>query len=275
MSHVAQLDTSLSRELGVLSQYLDREGNLVDYALTGTVPAAEKLKVLDSVVRFNPVDVVDGLVTKKFSSEVLLHNVAVLKNVLSHGLAVLRRNTQCDVVAAHPSGDLGQPVFRAMQFACPFVLALLTAQFLVAINSAATPSASPVEFFATVLAVSFVALVGIFAATHGRARHRAVQWIVSEFLLVRTQVGGFVAKTAAAFFASESDSVNFGRRPPVQSLACANASRRTEFSVSFSLARGAKSLLAMLANLFSGHDCGSLFSGKQAVAHACSCVKRS
>jgi hypothetical protein len=76
----AQFVALLGGKLRVERQHLNGESHFVDDALTRSVPAGEQFKVLNSVVRTDAVDVVDGFVRAQVAPDVLLHNVTVLKN---------------------------------------------------------------------------------------------------------------------------------------------------------------------------------------------------
>lgn len=200
----AQFVANSFGEVGIQSQYLDGELHLVDNALAGAVPAAEKLQVLDSVVVALPVYVMHRFFGKKLSPKALLDHVAVFKNLVDEGI-VLRGDAQNRVFAFDSLGDFGQTVLRAVYLAGPFVLALLTAKFLFSVNSTSAFSASAVELFAAIFTVGFVLFIGILSATDGRTANAAVAGGFAEFLLVSAQVCGFVKERLTAFATSELD----------------------------------------------------------------------
>lgn len=69
-----------SGKFGVGQEHVNGKGNFVGDALTGAMAATEKLKVLNTILIPNPIDVMNSLVFGKRSPNVLLHDMAMLKH---------------------------------------------------------------------------------------------------------------------------------------------------------------------------------------------------
>jgi len=191
-------------EVGVQRQDFLGKTYLVNDTLTGTVAAGEKLQVLQPIVSFQTIDVVNCFLGKKLSTQVLLHDVAVLQNFVRGG-AVCGWDAQHRVAASNAPGDCRESVPLPVQFTDPFIFTLLATKFLLAIDRAAFVSAGAVELFVAVLARGFVAFVSVFATAYSRARDRAVDRVFAKFLSIGVQVSRFVIEGFTAFSANKRD----------------------------------------------------------------------
>lgn len=226
-----QFVTEFSPKFRVGEKHFDCEIDLVDDALTGTVPTGEQFQVTDAIEGSVPVDVVDCFLGKQFTSQVLLHDVPVFEDVFSKRFSVAGRNPEFYVsVPSLGSRDLRQPVFLSVDFAYPLVLALFGAKFLFAMYSARAFTARSIEFFSAVFAVGLVSLVGVFASSEVRARHRAIQRVFAVFNAVRAHVAGLVKEGFSAFSATELDQRFLCGNAPVNRLVGCNARLGAESS---------------------------------------------
>lgn len=96
----------VTQELGVESDHLHRESDLVCDALTGAVTTGEQFKVLDSIIIADAVNMVDGFFGAQGAANVLLHDVPVFENVLARGLPEVARDAKTNIsVSRSRSGD--------------------------------------------------------------------------------------------------------------------------------------------------------------------------
>jgi hypothetical protein len=193
-----------AREVGVKPDHVSTKCELVDHTLTGAVSAGKEFEVLQPVVLPVPVDVVDGFLGVQFPTEVLGHDVAVFHDgarATGTGQSWYRYPYIAVAfyvffVAASFKSSLGDDHLRRY-------FALLTAIFLIGVYSTRVKLSSSYNCVAAVLAGQFVLLVGRFAAAFGRAAHRAVHRISTEFLLVRGQISLHHGESVSAIIAGE------------------------------------------------------------------------
>jgi hypothetical protein len=180
----AQLITGLPGELGIQSQYLDRELHLVDDALAGSVTAAEQFEVSQNIILPVTIDVVDGFFFEQLPTQVLLHNPTMLKH-RSLFSVVSQRGYGAPYIPMSfnmtPYSSFVETV-ESCNFHS-FVFAFSTAIFLFCVNAATGFSAFCYYLFAS-RACKGVTHSGIFSASYVRARTRAVQRRPTKSLFV-------------------------------------------------------------------------------------------
>lgn len=247
----AQLISGSAGKVGIQGQYLDGKGNFVDDTLPRPVAAAEQFQIFDSIVEPLPVDMVHGFVGQKLSSNVGLHDVTMFENFM-HWYAVLRWYAQYCVLSFNAPRYFWKSMTLAMQFAGPFIFALLAAQGVLLIDGARPFSAASVELFAAVFAISFVALVGSLAAANRRARYGTVRRVFAEFLSVSCQVCGFVREIISAFAAVKVHGGYLRGRTTVQSFMCLLAIKPAK-TLAFEFCRNFKRLVALLTSVDHAH----------------------
>lgn len=82
-THIAQFDAGRFGELGVQSKYLDRKGNLVDYALSWRLLLYPKFEVVRIIVDFVSILVMDVFAFAKRAIEHLFHDKLVFEFFLA------------------------------------------------------------------------------------------------------------------------------------------------------------------------------------------------
>jgi hypothetical protein len=214
-----QADTSGFGEFGVESQNLYRELDFVDDALSGSVPAAKQFKVRKIVVSPVSIPVMHRLVGEQVAFEMLGHHIPMFHDVLASRSSKNWDRYPSVSVALYvgPVVSFVKAIYGLLRLVVDF--AFLVAKFLLEIETASgfTPFAS---FFAAAKADESVLFFGRLFSTFGRARNRAVQWLVSKFLFVGVQIRLDHRKGVSAFFAVKRDGVFRGGRR-VESVAAA------------------------------------------------------
>lgn len=204
-------------KFGILKQDFNREFHLVDDSLSRSVVGVEQFEVFDSVIGSNPVDVVDSFFRVKLPSDVLFHDVAVLKHFVGVP-SIVGRDADHHVVAAHAPSNLREPVLFPVNLAHPLIFTLATAERLSVVDRAGSFAAGFVEFLSAVFAVRFVLFVSAFAAAQRRAFTRTVHRVFAELHSVRSDVGVFHGERPATLLAGEVDGRNSGNRSSVFSF---------------------------------------------------------
>lgn len=185
-------------ELGVEQNHVEREVNLIDNALTGTVAARKEFEVLGAVVLPVAVYVVDCFTSIKSAAKLLLHNMPVLHDVSSPGASENRNRNPHIAMAFYVA-----LVFAALKSIVGFRrlgghFARLIAVLLLQVHATARFAAS-VLFLAAVKALESVFGIGRFASAGVRAIHGAVERISAKLLFVGRQVSLHHGKGFAAF----------------------------------------------------------------------------
>ena len=202
MIELSQFVAGRSGELGVQGQYLDGELHLVDNALAGAVPAVEELKVFDSVVRSDTIDMVDGFFGEQRSPDVLGHDVAMFHNrVFFAGNETGHRDPNVSMSLDVPA------VFAAVEFvqrisALVVRLARRVAILLLLVKAPAGLAALRLFFSARAAGKRVSALTGLAPPDTGTLA-RAVHRVSIVFLVVRGHEGFQHRKSFSAFETSE------------------------------------------------------------------------
>jgi hypothetical protein len=219
---INQLYPRICGELGVQAYHLNRKGDLVDDALPRPVTTREKLQVVDGVVLAVSVDMVNGFFGQKFTSEVLFHDVSVLKHfgllpaVEISGDRKPNVATLFDVSSnfASEEAPLGNRSYRG-------VLAFNAAIFLLGVKfvvSGRPLIASALNLFPALLTRKGLSRFGVGTASKPGAGSRAVHRVAGIFAAVFGQETWFHSKWFAALLAGE----HFGRdrttRPSMKAL---------------------------------------------------------
>lgn len=245
--NLVQFKASRSGEVGVQSQYLDGELYLVDNALAGSVAAAEKLQVLDSVVRADAVDVVDGFSGEQVASEMFGHDIAVFHSgVFFAGNE--RRHRYPDIAVAFDVAPVASSIkFFERVRPLRFSFASTAAKFLLCVDSASrfSPFGKRVATLGTSESASRFC---IFFATHVGTISRAVQRVFVEFFPVSRKVRLHHNERLVAFFAGEMDWRAGCRNASAKSVGAAT-SETTVFSPPFDFA-GVREKLPFANNAF-------------------------
>lgn len=239
-------------EVGVQNQYFDGELHLVDDTLARTVVRTEQFEIFDAVVKPISIDVMNGFVGEQIAPNALLHNISVLENFMKR-LSISRRNTKHDVLSFDSPSYLRKSVSLSMQLAYPFVLTLLTAYFLLNIDTPAWVAVAG-AFFAAVYADKFVFFFCALSIICGRAGHRAISWITVKFFTIRSQIRLHHNERLAAFFAGEVHRSATSRGQRFYGTVVTSAGKTAIFTTSFSIARVAvERVVAVLADHFDRH----------------------
>lgn len=202
-------------ELGILPQYLDGECHLVGHALTGTVSAGEQLKVFDSVVLSVAVPMVDGLVLGKRTTDVLRHDVSVLKNFMPFA-GDSRGNVNPDIsIALDVPSVVAAMEFFSRSFGVVFALAFRAAKSLLSIDCISFESSPLDKGGSTIFARSLVAIIRGASASCVRALHVAVHRIAIPLLAVGVHEPLLHREGLAAELTSERNRIFVGGGAPV------------------------------------------------------------
>lgn len=202
-----KLVTGILRKFGVEKQNLHREGDFVGYALTGAMSAAEKFKVLNSVVVADAVDVMDGFFGKKLSADVTGHDKSVFHNrmfLASHKA----RHADPDVTMAL---DMAPVIscFEARQSGRALVggFAFLTAETLlrVVFDAADRVVFNSWRLLPAFLAVKNLPVLRVLAALRVGAGSAAVSGILSVFLTVLVEKSRLHLERISAVLAGKFD----------------------------------------------------------------------
>ena len=248
--NLVQFKASRSGEVGVQSQYLDGELHLVDNALAGAVAAAEKLQVLDAVVRADTVDVVDGFSRKEFSSERFFHDVTVLKSV-SGRAAIDTRNNNSDVAMSRSAfGRFLSQMFTLVAKSAKQRATFRAAQTLLSIYGAARLALNGHRLLA--LNAIDLPFIGGKATAFPAAFGGAVQRFFAPLFDMRAQVTGFHGERAAANAAGKVDRLNLCSGTSVDGFMSSFARQCTKSLPSMGWL-DAKNLAALFAVLINWH----------------------
>jgi hypothetical protein len=268
-----QFIAGASGELGVQSQYLDGELHLVDHSLAGAVARAEKLQVLDVVIRPDAVDVMDGFFGEQIAPEMFGHDVSVFHDgMLFSGDQTGHRYPNVAVSFYVPT-KVSAFEFCQSARALVFRLALLIAVFLLRVETTSRFAAKAVFFAAFYAGKCVLGFRGSFSAG-ARALHRTVQRVASEFLFVRRDVGLHHNERLAAFLAGKVDRGSTGgwqrqNRPVVTA-----ARQATVFAAGFGVARVTiERVITVLAGHLDRHFYAPVFGNAGTVAVSLGMVK--
>jgi hypothetical protein len=207
----------VSQELGIETNHLYREGDLVLDALSRPMAAAEQFEVLDPVVGTLSVKVVNGLVGCQGASEVLLHDVPVFEHLaLFPGTTDVSRQREPNIavpldVAIHFAGS--KSFFRTSTQ--PFVLACAIAKTLRSVVLGATAPFQDGAFHRGGLAALFAydraSFFGISTTPEGAAWNRAVHRVLPVGSIVDADLAVSTSERFAAPFAGKRNSFRFLR----------------------------------------------------------------
>jgi hypothetical protein len=193
-----------SAEVGVLQKYLDCEVDLVNDALSRSVPAVEQFEVLDSVVGSNAVDVVYGFLGKQVAPEVPGHDVAVFHDMsLSIRSASKFRHIKPNVSMAFGVFFVAAG-FKFVQgfFTLSINFAIVVAILLLLVQATSRFTAFGM-FFTARQARESVSGFARLATSHARALSRAVPRVASIFFMVCGDEVLHHREVLATFAASE------------------------------------------------------------------------
>jgi hypothetical protein len=165
------------------------------------VAAGEEFEVLDSVVRLDTVDVMDGFLGSEFPADRLLHHVAVFEDLVPR-FAVTSGDSKDGVPTLNSPRHLRETIFLAVFLTYEFISALWRASCTFVVQVSTWPARS-VSKFSAVLAMVFGPFLGIFSSTSVRTGHGAVERVFAELLSVGCQVRRFVEEWLSAIFAFE------------------------------------------------------------------------
>ncbi len=197
MSVARFLRFKLLRDLRVVRKNLFGEGHLVNDTLTGAVAAVEKLKVLDSVVGFDAVDVVNRFFARQAPTDVLLHDASVLKNVSSF-FAFRVRNGEAKITMP---GWVRDRFEQRLGFSCVHKFDfpnLLPAGFAASGVSAFAYPGCREGFSAEGASTGFDA-----GSTDAAAFKRAIHRVFAESLVIAAKLSRVSAERFSAVFALE------------------------------------------------------------------------
>ncbi len=272
MVDFVQFVADRSADFGVEQEKLDREFQLVDYALSGAMIRTEQFEISDTVVEPVTVDVVHGFFGAKLTSDVLFHSMSVFQNMLDW-FSCASRNSKQNIMASFAFSDSRKAMLFTVQLAYPFIFALFAAYFLFDVNTPAVIAMASV-LFAAVYTDEFISRLGIFAATCVRAGHRTVQRFAIEFLSVGGKIRLHHRKRLLAFFACKVDgSSTRGRKFFRESMFTA-AFQVAVFAAFFSFAWVAvKRLGTVFTDHLDRHCIVPLFANKGCVAVSIGMVK--
>lgn len=205
MGQVHQLDIEGGSEVGVCAKHINGELHLVDDSLAGTVAAAEKFEVLDSVVVSDSVDVMDSFFGQKFPSDVFFHNKSVLENA---SFFPIDQNGNCDngvALTGRKTSRVPRGVFVKRPRFLPLGLTHLVAKFLGSVvnGSACNFVSGHCIHFATLLASKYVSFYGVRFPAYGTARQRAIERVAPMLLSDSSNNAALHGKCGPALFAGE------------------------------------------------------------------------
>lgn len=263
--NLVQFKASRSGEVGVQSQYLDGELYLVDNALAGSVAAAEKLQVLDSVVRADAVDVVDGFSGEQVASEMFGHDIAVFHsgvffagNERRHGYPNVAVPFDVSFVFTPAESVEGARSLRSR-------FTLVVAEFCFVIKITVWAALQRLVF-AALFAGEHVVGISRFSAPECRALHGTVERISTKLLEIRFKVSGLHFERPLAFLTGKLYRWNPTCSPTVLGFKQATARNATAL-LSGVFVPYAKSLLALFTNLIDNrHGFFPLVGSKGTVA---------
>lgn len=202
MFDLAQFDSFGPSKFRVGAKHVDCESHLVDHALAGAVMAAEQFEIFKRVVLTVPIFVVYCFFGQKRATKVLGHHVAMFHDsVFSTSHQTGDRNPNV-AIAFDVTAVIAFRKFTQCLLTLMFGFASAVAKFLLRVDSATRFAASAL-FCPTLRAREPLAQHSIFSPPEIRAGNRAVHRVFVEFLLVFTQVRGFVRKITAAFLAGK------------------------------------------------------------------------
>lgn len=256
-----------AREVGVKPDHFRAERELIDYALTGSVTAGKKLQVTNFIKFSVPVFMVNGFFGVKFSTEVLFHHVAMFKNVFLRRLSIHGGDAQLDVpVSGFLTRDFWKSVFFPVNFAYPFVFALLRTKYLFSVDRTAARPTSALKFVSAVFARSYVLFVARFASANSRTCHRTIEGVSVVLNAIRSGVRRSHCESSTAVFAGKFDFINASRWPSVDGLVRVHARSTAKLSIGFPFACDAKGLLAMFTNSLRNHVVAPLLGSEGTMA---------
>lgn len=265
MRHADQHNAFGASELRVEPEHLDREVDLVDDALAGSVAAAKQFEILDSIILSVPVDVVDGFGVKKFAAEMSRHDVSVFQHFgLFSAVSQCGHRNPDVAISLDVSAKLSTVESVESLGFLRRIFAFDAAVLLRAVNLSSFARA--VHYFTTLRTCEFVSFVGRFSLSGIRAVHGAVQWIATELFSVCGQIGLHHDERFAALFAREVHRCSAGSRKSLLEPVSTSAGQATVFSPCCGIARVAvKRLLAALARHLDRHGFVLLFGDGNSV----------
>jgi len=223
----------VAQELGVETNHLDREVNLVAHALSRSMAAAEQLKVFDVVVTANPIDVVDGFFRKQLTTDLLFHDESMFKTLPSLDTMFVRK-TQTNISLVRNIALNFTRVGRstALMFR-QFIsgTAFRTAKFAASSNcSRGASGAVLTPFGGNGLSANNAGLSGRFSLSNPSAGTRAVQRVLCMGFSVGTKFTRIFMKQLPAFVTVEANRIRQSVQRTVRSGVFSIAKGATEFS---------------------------------------------
>lgn len=258
-----QLNTSLTRKLGIEGQNLYREGDFIYHALAGAMTAGKQLKILDVVFLSVTVLVVNCFLFVKRAPKVFCHGVTMLQNRMffagnGTGYANPYVSMTFDMSTMNPRIKTPTSLSNLKVY-----LTFLIAELLrTVINS------SPRAFVfahrvnrptlqAREEALSFGRLLFGLTTTLGRTIHR----VFAKLLAVGVEVSWLKEKISIAVLALKFDWLFVGKSPAVFEFVL-NAARHGAVLLRSVVWFNGKSFSAVFANLLNRHaGSGSLIMG--------------
>lgn len=248
---LAQFEAGFPKKFGVFGEQFDAPVNLVHDALSWPMSAVKKLKVLQSVISFLTVDVMDCFLGAKPTSKVLFHDVAVLKD-FTRWFAVATLHNQPNVTVTRwarliSSSFAQPPLFGFLEFRT----ADRAANLAQSVHRSTGPALDRHAFAAldTVCLPVFVFQHLAVKATAAAAVFR----VFAPVLAVRAQLADRERERLLALKTFEFNTLRFrvGAADPRQVGVVAGLTAKT---VSFSLVQGLKGVSALFTGFWVKHD---------------------
>lgn len=263
---ISPFSSCLLRKFGVASYHLSRPFKLVFDALSGSVPAGEKLKIFQPVVVLDPVDVMHRLVRVKPSIEMFFHHVPVLKNV-TRRLSLFARHNHSDVTVASDSfRGLLVRIFCLVRQPSKLRSAFGAAQTFAAVYGAsgAPLNVHPFSALDAGRVPGFFREPSAQPAAFGRAVHR----VLAELLAIGSDVARLVFERRSTYRAVEFRTFN-NRVLASEDSFVRDLARSTAEFLGRVLRFNFEVLTAASANLLDWHPCNSCLVGAGRFSTSC------